>query len=110
MSDVRRLITLAATRNDERGHTNIRVRLPRPLVDEVQSLLKREGLAFSSLLSALLQGYVEGSTSALQLVEQWIQRERPRRTPGDVKPLSKKEISALYSEIGEPEGDDVKAD
>lgn len=60
-----------------------------------------------ALLTALLGGYVEGSTSALQLVEQWVRKQGLEAREGDAPRLTKAEVARLYAEIAEPGDGDV---
>lgn len=64
-----------------------------------------------ALVTALLQGYADGSTSALQLIEQWIRGQGLEPKPASAAALKPREIAEIYCAIGDVrEDDDVETD
>ena len=97
MSEIQRLVRVAAKRNSAKEYTTIRFRALRSLVDRFRSKAEAEGMSGNVILEAFLTGYVNSHPSVLAMIDQWIRDEskeiRERRAPK----MSQREIAEIYA-------------
>jgi hypothetical protein len=109
MSEIRRLIRVAARRNSSEEYTVMRFRALRSLVDRFRRKTMEEGVSGNVVLEAFLRGYLDSHPAVLAMVDQWLREcgEEPEpRTPR----LSRSDLDEIYAAasrgmIGEEERD-----
>ncbi len=98
MSEIQRLLRVAARRNEAREYGSIRVRLLKTEIEEMRRRLLEDGVSANVLFEAVLRGYVNKHPAVLAMLDQW-QRDEGKE-PKPVKNLSGREIDDIYAELG----------
>lgn len=98
MSEIQRLLRVAARRNEAREYGSIRVRLLKTEIEEMRRRLLEDGVSANVLFEAVLRGYLDKHPAVLAMLDQW-QRDAGKE-PKPVKDLSRREIDDIYAELG----------
>ncbi len=99
MSDIQRLLRIAARRNEAGEYGALRVRLLKKQISALRKRLAEDGLSANVLFEAVLRGYVERHHSVLAMIDQW-KRDENVKEPPPTKHLSSKEVADIYAELG----------
>lgn len=99
MSEIQRLLRVAASRNAATEYGGLRIRLLKSQIAALREQLKADGLSANVLFEAVLRGYLGRNPAVLAMIDQWRRDERPE---GDKpqKGLSKRELDDIYAELG----------
>jgi hypothetical protein len=98
MSEIQRLLQVAASRNAATEYGGIRFRLLKSLAEAMRAQLRADGLSQNNLFEAVVRGYVERHPAVLAMIDQWKRDEGIADEP--VKPLSSREVDDIYAALG----------
>lgn len=98
MSEVQRLLRVAARRNEALEYGSMRVRLLKTQIEQMRRMLREDGVSANVLFEAVLRGYVERHPAVLAMLDQWKRDSGKESRP--VKSLSDREIDDIYAELG----------
>lgn len=97
MSEIQRLIRLAARRNEAEGYTQMRFKVLKSLVASFRRKTVEDGLSGNVLIEAFIRGYLNSNPSILALIDQWI-RDTTGEVPDRRSPkLSKRDLEEIYA-------------
>jgi hypothetical protein len=99
MSEIHRLLRVAASRNAATEYGELRVRLLKSQIAALREQLQTDRMSAAVLIEAVVRGYLDRSPAVLAMIDQWKRDQRP----GDEKPqrgLSKRELDDIYAELG----------
>jgi hypothetical protein len=99
MSDIQRLLRVAARRNEAGEYGSLRVRLLKTQIEALREQLLRDGASANVLFEAVLRGYLERHPAVLAMLDQWKRDEQPESQRSS-KSLTNKEVADIYAEIG----------
>lgn len=103
MSEVQRLLRIAAARNREHEYTTFRVRTLRTTLMDLRRRCQEDGITLPALMEALARGYISKHPSALAMVDQWVREEGLGREHPQGPSLSKRDLEEVYAAIGTTE-------
>lgn len=98
MSEIQRLLRVAASRNAATEYGGLRIRLLKSQIAALREQLKADGMSVNVLFEAVVRGYLERSPAVLAMVDQWKRDELPPEKP--VKALSSRELDDIYAALG----------
>lgn len=99
MSEIQRLLRVAARRNEAGEYGTLRVRLLKAEIEELRRRLREDGVSANVLFEAVLRGFISKHPAVLAMVDQW--RRDEVRTPAKATAiLSEKDVSDIYAELG----------
>lgn len=99
MSEIKRLLRVAASRNAATEYGGVRFRLLKSLAAEMREQLEEDGMTANVLFEAVVRGYVERHPAVLAMVDQW-KRDNGYDSEPKVKSLSSKERDDIYAALG----------
>ena len=98
MSEIQRLLRVAARRNEAEEYGSIRVRLLKTEIEALKDTLASDGMSANVLFEAVLRGYVNRNPAVLAMIDQWKREERPAQK--ERGSLDDREIADIYAELG----------
>lgn len=99
MSDIKRLLRVAADRNNAKEYSPFRVRLLKVQIKALKEKLAEDGMSASVLFEAVIRGYTNNHHSVLAMIDQW-KRDENVNSEKHLKKLSSRDLDDIYSEIG----------
>jgi hypothetical protein len=109
MSEIQRLLRVAARRNKATEYDYLRVRLLKSQIAALREQLQTDGMSANVLIEAVVRGYLMRSPAVLAMIDHWRQDELPEKKRKASSSLSKKELNEIYAEIGSGMLDDEDA-
>lgn len=98
MSEIQRLLRIAARRNGAGEYGTLRVRLLKVQIKALRAQLTEDGISGPVLFEAVLKGYLQRHPAVLAMIDQWKRDELPKSV--DIKSLSDQELDDIYAAIG----------
>lgn len=98
MSEIQRLLRVAARRNEAGEYGSIRVRLLKAEIEELRETLADDSMSVNVLFEAVVRGYINRHPAVLAMIDQWKRDERPREP--EQRTLRDREIADIYAELG----------
>lgn len=100
MSDIQRLLRVAARRNRREEYGTLKVRLLRSDIQALREALADEGMSASVLFEAAARGFIRRHPSMLAMVQEWMRDQglEPRAEEG--RRPSNRELDEIYAAIG----------
>ena len=105
MSEIQRLLRVAARRNEADEYGTLRVRLLRTEIEAFRRRLQEDGVSANVVFEAVLRGFVSKHPAVLAMVDQWKRDEVVAQTK-PTKLLSAEDVSDIYAELAEEAFDD----
>lgn len=102
MSEIQRLLRVAARRNEAGEYGSIRVRLLKAEIEALRETLSADSMSLNVLFEAVVRGYINRHPAVLAMVDQWKRDERP--SDPEQKSLRSREIADIYAELA---GDNI---
>jgi hypothetical protein len=99
MSEIQRLLRVAARRNEATEYGSLRVRLLKSQLAALREQLQADGMSANVLIEAVVRGYLMRNPAVLAMIDQWKRDELPEQGK-PVGSLSKRELNDIYAEIG----------
>jgi hypothetical protein len=99
MSEIQRLLRVAARRNQAGEYGSIRVRLLKTQIESLKQRLLEDGVSANVLFEAVLRGYTDRHPAVLAMLDQWQRDEQPEKKKAE-KSLSSKDVADIYAELG----------
>lgn len=99
MSEIQRLLRVAARRNEATEYGSLRVRLLKSQLAALREQLEADGMSANVLIEAVVRGYLLRSPAVLAMIDQWKRDELPE-TGKDPGSLKKRELDDIYAELG----------
>ena len=97
MSEIQRLLRVAAGRNVAKDYTVARFRVLRSLIDRFRRRCAEEGHSGNVVLEACLSGYVNSHPAVLAMVDQWMRESGAEPTPHRGSQMSKRDLEEIYA-------------
>ena len=98
MSEIQRLLRVAARRNEAGEYGSVRVRLLKAEIEALRETLASDGMSANVLFEAVVRGYINRNPAVLACIDQWKRDELPPER--ETKPLRSREIDDIYAELG----------
>ncbi len=98
MSDIQRLLKVAARRNEAGEYGTLRVRLLKVQIEALREQLLQDGVSANVLVEAVLRGYLSRHPAVLAMLDQW--RRDEQKEQRSTKSLSSKDVADIYAELG----------
>jgi hypothetical protein len=98
MSEIQRLLRVAARRNQASEYGSIRIRLVKTQIESLKQRLLEDGVSANVLFEAVLRGYLDSHPAVLAMLDQW-QRDEQAEMKTE-KSLSRKDVDDIYAELG----------
>jgi len=99
MSEIARLLRVAADRNRQEDYTLLRSRVLKKDLEEARGLLEKDRISLNVLIEAVLRGYIRRHPAVLAMVDDWARENNKERKESSAK-LKKRELDSIYDEIG----------
>lgn len=99
MSEIQRLLRVAARRNQASEYGSIRIRLVKTQIESLKQRLLKDGVSANVLFEAVLRGYIDSHPAVLAMLDQW-QRDEQVEQKKSEKSLSSKDVADIYAELG----------
>lgn len=97
MSDIQRLIRVAARRNSAEEYTVIRFRALRSLVDRFRRKTTEDGVSGNVVLEAFLRGYLDSHPAVLSMVDQWVRDSVGEGVEPRSPALTRRDLEEIYA-------------
>jgi hypothetical protein len=97
VSELQRLIRVAARRNSAEEYTVVRFRALRSLVDRFRRKAVEEGVSGNVVLEAFLRGYVESHPAVLAAVDQWTRESYPEQEHARGPVMNRRDLDEIYA-------------
>lgn len=97
MSEIQRLIRVAARRNSAEEYTVVRFRALRSLVDRFRRKAVEDGVSGNVVLEAFLRGYVESHPAVLAAIDQWTREAFPEREAPRGPVMSRRDLDEIHA-------------
>lgn len=98
MSEIQRLLRVAARRNKASEYGSIRIRLLKTQIESLKQRLLEDGVSACVFFEAVLRGYLDSHPAVLAMLDQW-QRDEQAEKKAE-KSLSRKDVDDIYAELG----------
>jgi hypothetical protein len=98
MSEIQRLLRVAASRNAATDYGGLRIRLLKSQIAALREQLQADNMSANVLIEAVVRGYLNRHPAVLAMVDQWKREEAPEGKPQSG--LSKRELDDIYAELG----------
>lgn len=98
MSEIQRLLRVAARRNKAGEYGSIRIRLLKTQIESLKQRLLEDGVSANVLFEAVLRGFIDKNHTVLAMLDQWQRDEQPEKKAE--KPLNRKDVDDIYAELG----------
>ncbi len=99
MSDIQRLLRVAARRNRAGEYGSVRVRLLKTQIEALKEQLLRDGCSANVLFEAVLRGYLDRHPAVLAMLDQW-KRDEQKESASHTKTLTARDVADIYAELG----------
>lgn len=99
MSEIQRLLRVAARRNEASEYGSLRLRLLKAQIAALKEKLKADSMSATVLIEAVIKGYLDSHPAVLAMIDQW-RRDNQKETGVKAVSLSDRELADIYAEIG----------
>ena len=98
MSDIQRLVRLAARRNSADEYTMVRFKALRVLVDRFRRRCVEEGMSGNVIIEAMIEGYLGSHPAVLAMIDQWMRdHEREEVSHRKIPKLGKADLDEIHA-------------
>ena len=100
MSEIQRLLRVAARRNEATEYGGLRIRLLKTQIEALKEQLAKDNMSANVLFEAVARGYLNRNPAVLAMIDQWRRDELPEGKQRSPSSLKKRELDDIYAELG----------
>lgn len=99
MSEIQRLLRVAASRNAATEYGGLRIRLLKSQIAALREQLEADSMSANVLIEAVVRGYLDRNPAVLAMIDQWKRDELPEGGKPS-KLLNRRDVDDIYAELG----------